>query len=108
MVRHRLERLARLTRGAALIGLGTFAACKNADPKEPIKTDPATTASEPKHINVPPDPTLTPSATATQPVPVDTLPHINATATPPSSSTKPPHINAPPIHINAPPTKPSP
>jgi hypothetical protein len=98
MRHHRLERLARLTQGAALVGASLFdVACG----KEPVKPE------EP-HINSPPNPTPTESvplgmnATATPPPTAATdagasMRHtINATATPPQPSFRPPaQLNAP-------------
>ncbi len=97
MHRHRLQRLAQLTTGAALVGASALAGCKE-EPKTinaPEPTVHANATAEPIHINAPPDPTPTPSATAS----------ANA---PPSASARqiPMHtINAPPtpIHVNAPP-----
>jgi hypothetical protein len=109
MRHHRLDRLARLTQGAALVGMGLFDVACN---KEPVKPE------EP-HINSPPQPDPTPSniginATATPP-PADTpdaggaapppsMRHtINATARPVStaSGATPPSFR-PPAQLNAP------
>jgi hypothetical protein len=100
MRHHRLDRLARLTQGAALVGVGLFDVACN---KEPVKPE------EP-HINatampMPSESAPLPSmnATATPPA-ADTAdagmaprPHtINATATPPGPSFRPPaQLNAP-------------
>jgi hypothetical protein len=77
---HRLARLALLTKGAALVGLGSAAMLGCHKDEKAVDPD--------FHINAPPDPT----------------PHANATATPPSAT---PSASAPPdFHINAPPTDP--
>ena len=92
---HRLARLARLTHGAALVGVGLFdASCKKEDP--PV---------EPPHINATATPTTEPPAASdaglqpptinAPPTPPDAgiMRHtVNATATPPPSGGKPPKL----------------
>lgn len=101
---HRLDRLTRLTHGAALVGLGAFAAACNNEPKHTNAPDP-NGSHEPIHVNATADPTPPPSTSATAPIAVNaTAPPASASAppqTPPatSGSVKPsltPHINAPP------------
>jgi len=82
MNRHRLERLARLTTGAALIGASALVGCNN----------------DPKAINAP-DPQPHPNATA-QPEPTH---HVNATAEPAASTSAAPSFI--PRRVNAPPQK---
>jgi len=84
MHRHRLERLARLSTGAALLGASALSGCNN-DPKTINAPDPQ------PHINAPPEPT--PSAT--------TDPSGTASATPSATTSRPPTINAP-ARVNPP------
>ena len=108
MKNHRLSRLTLLTQGIALIGFGmSELAC--------AKEQPNVNGPKPDdqlHINAPPQPTASDSAV----VPTgDNMPHMNATATPPSSAsaapstsgstTAPPKPPMPP-HTNAPNRKP--
>ena len=94
MLSRRLQRLAALTQGLALVGVG---ACNSDSP-----------AHEPPHINSPyiaPDAAATPESTATAdtatdaavvPVTVNSPPTINAPFAP-DAGYRPPHtINAPP------------
>lgn len=100
---HRLDRLARLTQGAALVGLGVFAAGCNNEPKHTNAPDPNATG-EPIHINATATPQ--PSASVTAPTAVDTTapPTPSASAPPATSgSAKPPSLTP---HINAPPNRP--
>jgi hypothetical protein len=86
---HRLARLALLTKGAALVGLGSAAALGCA------KDQPNINGPEPTvHINAPPQPP--PSASALEPIHINAPftepqqhPHANATATPPSAKPDP-------------------
>lgn len=96
---HRLDRLTRLTQGAALVGLGVFAAGCNNEPKHTNAPDP-NGSHEPIHVNATAEPTAPPSASA--PIAVNaTAPPASASAPPATSGsvkppTKPPIINAPP------------
>jgi hypothetical protein len=78
---HRLQRLARLTTGAALVGASVLGGCKE----------------EPTSVNAP-EPTVHPNATA-EPI------HVNAppTPTPPVSASASASASQPPVHVNAPP-----
>ena len=75
MGNHRLRRLAQLTQGAALIGLGLSTSACEKDPQvnAPYKEKP--------HINAPPDPQPSASvaSSASAPEPVDP-PHVNSPA----------------------------
>lgn len=96
---HRFKRLARLTQGVALLGLGVTAGCHKDPP--PMQPD------EP-HINSPPEPpasaTAPPSATTPTPPKVEDM-HINSpptssgpaapSASPSASTPRPKHTNAP-------------
>lgn len=93
---HRFKRLARLTQGVALLGLGVTAGCHKDPP--PLQPD------DP-HINAPPDPPA--SASAPTPPKVEDI-HVNSPPTPPSAA---PSASAPvapsasvarPKHTNAP------
>jgi len=107
MRRHRLDRLTRLTQGAALVGLGTLAAACNDTPKYVNSPEPQPT--EPIHVNATAEPT--PSATA--PAVDAAAAQASASAAPsaaPSASWGKPTINAPPKpppsmvpHMNSPP-----
>ena len=97
MHRHRLERLARLTTGAALLGASALAGCNN-EPKAINSPDPqphpnATAQPDPIHVNAPPDPQ--PSASTAS----------NPSATPSASAQQPPrpitHTMNAPAHVNA-------
>jgi len=80
----RLERLAQLTRGAALVGLGiTEAGCA----KEPM---------EPIHINAPPDPQPTSAPIATTSAPTATVATSDPTSAIPSAAPLPKYVNSPP------------
>jgi hypothetical protein len=101
---HRLDRLTRLTQGAALVGLGALAAACNDTPKTVNSPEPQPT--EPIHVNATAEPT--PSATATPPPSASAAPSAA-----PSASWGKPTINAPPKpppsmmpHMNAPPNTP--
>jgi hypothetical protein len=102
MHRHRLERLARLTRGAALVSASALAACRDA-PNNMNGPDPT------PHINATADPT--PSTTASAAVSTNVEPSATAipsatmTATPPPPRRETLHINAP-AHIDPPPAPP--
>lgn len=100
MRRHRLDRLTRLTQGAALLGLGTLAAACNDTPKYVNSPEPV--SSDPPHVNA----TATPTPSASVPF------GVNATAPPPSASAAPsatPSATATGrIIINAPPQVPPP
>ena len=106
MRRHRLDRLSKLTQGAALVSLGALAACNsNGDTKH--VNAPAPQPSEPIHVNAPP--TAMPSASVVASgAPIAPPPTINAPPPPaPSASVaRPqlPRVNAPP-HLAAPPPK---
>ena len=112
MRRHRLDRLSKLTQGAALVSLGALAACNsNGDTKQ--VNAPAAQPTEPIHVNATPTPSAsaTPSAAASA-APTVAPPTINATAAPekpaPSASVARPHlprINAPPRPLDQPPPK---
>jgi len=102
MRRHRLDRLSRLTQGAALVGLGTLAAACDNSPKYVNSTPP----TEPIHVNATAEPTASDSASA----PVAVAPPPSASAAPSASSSGRIIINAPPPsvppHVNSPPKPP--
>lgn len=113
---HRLNRLARLTRGAALVGLGLAAPACGKDPATPGEGPYINSPPEPKaHINAPetpPSAAPVASETPTPPAPV----HVNATPTPTPTTSSPPAGTATPDgpkapkHVNSPkpPTPPPP
>jgi hypothetical protein len=99
MRRHRLDRLTRLTQGAALVGFGTLAAACNDTPKSVNSPEPQPT--EPIHVNATAEPTAsatpTPSASAAPSAAPSAWwgkPTINAPPKPPPSML--PHMNSPP------------
>ncbi len=117
MHKHRLDRLARLTQGVALLGfgVGSLAACNN-DPKHINSPDP----NEPIHVNATAEPTgstapsaptpsaSTPPAGTGSPVgmngPTTPTPSASASGSAAPKPTTPPHINSPaptaPKHTN--------
>ena len=102
---HRLNRLALLTQGAALVGLGLSAlACGdpphvNAPPKEPVVA-PEPAAPKPEHMNAPPPSgSASPVASGSSSAAVNVLPP----GTPPKA---PMHVNSPPKPPPPAPTKP--
>lgn len=81
---HRLSRLALLTQGVALVGLGLSELACSKDPP------PVTSGSEPPHMNAPPESPPPPK-------------HVNAPETPPPDASTPlPPSPATPHHVNAP------
>ena len=95
MRRHRLDRLSKLTQGAALLSLGALAACNSNEDARHVN-GPGPQPTEPIHVN----------ATATPQPSESAAPSAVASAAPSTSVAHPqlPRVNAPP-HINAPPPK---
>ena len=94
MHRHRLDRLAKLTRGAALVGLGAAFACHDDPPHTngpaPDPTPHINATAEPVHTNAPPAPDPSAAPTAAPSV----APSASGGATPHT-------VNAP-LHVNSP------
>ncbi|CAN5613242.1 hypothetical protein BH09MYX1_BH09MYX1_63050 [soil metagenome] len=103
MRKHRLDRLAKLTQGAALLGLGVLAAACNNEPRQVNSPDP-TGSTEPIHVNSPPSATeTTPAPSASQAPPMINAPPSAAPSVVPSAapSTKPSTAPLVPVHMNA-------
>jgi len=100
MHRHRLDKLARLTQGVALVGLGTVASCKTHSIDNLNGPDPT-----PPHINAPAPPgSSSPGAGDGAPAapPPSDAPTPSASATMRHTINAPPRLNTP-LHVNAPP-----
>ena len=91
MRNHRLNRLALLTQGIALVGFGISTTLACGDPPHVNSAPPQ--SPEPPHVNAPPSPGPVASPSAADAGAADPTPP----ATPPPTS---------PIHVNSPPKKP--